>query len=117
MPESSSTRSEIPRETLRTGTDVLGSGLEPGKRARHAAPQLAGAGGVVDRFALLAEHRVGGAPYWQLLAAGQVGGDMWVELARLAEQRARLGARALTSERGERPGVDEPWGIPEIGRA
>src|SRR5450755_1661060 len=66
----------------RVGPDVRGSGLEPGERARHAAPQLAGAGGVVDRFALLAEHRVGGALSRQLLAAGQVGGDMWVELAR-----------------------------------
>ncbi len=43
-----------------TGPTPVWSGLEPGQRARHAGPQLAGAGGVVDRFALLTEHRVGG---------------------------------------------------------
>ena len=87
------------------------SGLEPGERARHAAPQLANAGGVVDRLALLAEHRVGGTLSRQPLAAGQVGRDVRVALARLGEQRARLGARTSTSKRGERPGVDEPGGV------
>src|SRR5450755_4163581 len=40
---------------------------------------------------------------------------MRVELARLAEQRARLGARASTSESDERPGVGEPGGVPVAG--
>jgi hypothetical protein len=62
LPQSSVSNEVAPRDTLRTGPDVLGSGLEPRERARHAAPQLASAGGGVDRFALLAEHRVGRAP-------------------------------------------------------
>ncbi len=40
---------------------------------------------------------------------------MRVELARLIEQRARPGARASTSEHGERPGVGEPWGVAVAG--
>ena len=40
---------------------------------------------------------------------------MRVELARLIEQRARLGVRTSTSERGERPGVGEPGGVPVAG--
>ena len=101
----------IPRDTLRTRPGRRWSGLEPGERAGHAAPQLAGAGGVLDRLALLAEHRVGGTLSRQPLAAGQVGRDVRVALARLGEQRARLGARTSTSKRGERPGVDEPGGV------
>jgi hypothetical protein len=40
---------------------------------------------------------------------------MRVELARLDQQRPRLGARASTSERGEAPGVGEPGGVPVAG--
>ena len=67
------------------------SGLKPGQRARHARPQLALAGGVVDRFALVAEDDVSGAA--QAASWHPSGNDRAARAAQCDGRRAASGPR------------------------